>query len=74
MWKDIAMKLSELKVRRGRAYSRRVCIYRLMGLLKRPKVLRPGKSVSREMMKEEADEEECAKITTRFWYRIAFQI
>ncbi len=32
-----------------------------------PKVLSPGKRVRREMMNEEAEEEECAKITTRFW-------
>ena len=74
MWKDMAMKLSELKVRRGRAYSRRDCMYLLIGLLKMPKVLRPGKSVNSDRMKELADELECAKMTTLFWYRIAFQI
>lgn len=60
------MKLSELKVRRGRAYSLRLCMYRLIGLLKMPKVLNPGKRVSSEIMNELADELECAKITTLF--------
>jgi hypothetical protein len=31
-----------------------------------PKVLRPGKRVKREMIKELAEELECAKITTLF--------
>lgn len=66
MWKDIAMKLSELKVRNGKAYSLRDCMYLLMGLLKIPKVLSPGKSVKSDRMKELADELECAKMTTRF--------
>ena len=74
MWNDIAMKLSELKVRRGSAYSLRVCMYRLIGLLKRPNVLRPGNRVSSDMMNEDADDEECAKITTLLWYSTAFQI
>ena len=50
------MKLSLLKVLRGKAYSLKDCIYLLIGLEKSPKVLKPGKSVSNEMMKEEADE------------------
>ena len=66
MWKDIAMKLSELKVRNGKAYSLRDCMYLLMGLLKIPKVLSPGKRVNSDNMKELADELECAKMTTRF--------
>lgn len=62
----MAMKLSELKVRSGSAYSLRDCMYRLIGLLKMPKVLSPGKRVRRDRMKELAEELECAKITTRF--------
>lgn len=61
------MKLSEEKVLRGKAYSLKVCMYRLIGLLKRPKALSPGKRVKSEMMNDEADDDECAKITTRFW-------
>lgn len=67
MWKDIAMKLSLLKVLKGREYSRRDCIYLLIGFEKIPKALRPGKRVMREMMKELAEELECAKMTTLFW-------
>jgi hypothetical protein len=37
-------------------------------------VLRPGKRVRREIMKELADELECANITTLFWYKTAFHI
>lgn len=61
------MKLSELKVRKGKAYSLKVCMYLLMGLLKSPKVDSPGKRVRREMMNDDAEEEEWAKITTLFW-------
>ena len=61
------MKLSLLKVRNGRAYSLSDCIYLLIGLEKSPKVLSPGKRVSRLIMKELADELECAKMTTLFW-------
>ena len=67
MWKDMDMKLSELNILRGRASSRRDCMYLLMGLEKMPKVLSPGKRVRREMMKELADELECPNITTLFW-------
>ena len=74
MWKDIAIKLSLLKVLRGREYYLKDCMYLLIGFENRPNVLNPGKSVRSEMMKELAEELECAKITTLFWYRIAFQI
>jgi len=74
IWKDIDIKLSELKVLRGRAYYLKDCIYLLIGLENNPKVLRPGKRVRREIMKELADELECANITTLFWYKTAFQI
>ena len=60
------MKLSLLKVLRGKAYSLKDCMYLLIGLEKSPKVLKPGKRVSSEMIKEEADELECAKMTTLF--------
>lgn len=60
------MKLSELKVRNGKAYSLRDCMYLLIGLLKIPKVLNPGKSVNSDNIKELADELECAKMTTLF--------
>lgn len=56
MWKDIAMKLSLLKVLRGSAYYLRLCMYLLIGFENNPKVLRPGKSVRREIMNELADE------------------
>jgi hypothetical protein len=56
MWKDIAMKLSVLKVRRGRAYYLNDCIYLLIGLEKIPKVLSPGKSVSSDIINELAEE------------------
>lgn len=62
----MAMKLSLLKVLRGRAYSLKDCIYLLIGFEKTPKVLRPGKRVSKEIMKELAEELECAKMTTLF--------
>lgn len=67
MWKDIAMKLSLLKVRRGREYSRSDCMYLLIGLEKIPNALSPGKRVRRDMMNELAEELECANITTLFW-------
>jgi hypothetical protein len=67
MWKDIDMKLSLLKVLRGNAYYLSDCMYLLTGLENRPKVLRPGKRVSRDMMKELAEELEWAKTTTLFW-------
>jgi hypothetical protein len=38
----------------------------LIGFENSPKVLRPGKRVRREIMKELADELECANITTLF--------
>ena len=60
------MKLSLLKVRKGRAYYLRDCIYLLIGFENRPNVLSPGKRVKREMMKELADELEWANITTLF--------
>lgn len=66
MWKDIAMKLSELKVRNGNAYSLRDCMYLLIGLLKIPKVLNPGKRVNSDSINELAEELECAKMTTLF--------
>ena len=68
------IKLSLLKVLKGRAYYLRDCMYLLIGLEKRPKVLNPGKSVNSEIMKELADELECATITTLFCYRTAFHI
>jgi len=52
----MAMKLSELKVRNGRAYSLKDCIYLLIGFENIPKVLNPGKRVSNDMMNELADE------------------
>jgi len=61
------MKLSELKVLKGKAYYLRACMYRLIGLEYTPNVLSPGNRVRRDRMKELADEEEWAKITTRFW-------
>jgi len=61
------MKLSLLKVLSGSAYSLRDCMYLLIGLEKSPKVLNPGNKVSKEMMKELADELEGAKMTTLFW-------
>ena len=41
-------------------------MYLLIGLEKSPNVLNPGKRVSRDMMKELADELECANMTTLF--------
>jgi hypothetical protein len=55
-----------LKVLRGKAYYLKDCIYLLIGLENTPKVLNPGKSVSKDIIKELADELECAKITTLF--------
>lgn len=60
------MKLSELKVRNGKAYSLRDCMYLLIGLLKIPKVLNPGKRVNSDSINELAEELECAKMTTLF--------
>ena len=74
MWKDIAIKLSLLKVLKGKAYSLKDCIYLLIGLENNPKVLNPGNSINSEIINELAEELECAKITTRFWYNTAFQI
>ena len=62
----MAMKLSLLKVLRGSAYSLKDCMYLLIGFEKSPKLLNPGKRVSKDIMKELADELECAKITTLF--------
>jgi hypothetical protein len=61
------MKLSALKVLRGSAYSLKDCIYLLIGFENIPNVLNPGNSVSNETMKELADEQELAKMTTLFW-------
>ena len=62
----MAMKLSLLNVLRGNAYYLKDCIYLLIGLEKSPKLLSPGKRVNKDIMKELADELECAKITTLF--------
>jgi hypothetical protein len=60
------MKLSVLKVLRGRAYYLKYCIYLLIGFEYIPKVFNPGNNVSNETIKELADEQELAKTTTRF--------
>lgn len=60
------MKLSLLKVLKGREYYLKACIYLLMGLEKMPKALNPGNRVSKETINELAEELECAKITTLF--------
>ncbi len=49
-------------------------MYLLTGFEYTPKVLKPGKRVSKEIINELADELEWAKITTLFWYKTAFQI
>ena len=60
------MKLSLLKVLKGKAYYLKDCIYLLIGFENKPKLLSPGKRVRREMINELADELECANITTLF--------
>lgn len=60
------MKLSVLKVLKGKPYYLSACIYLLIGLEYMPKVLKPGKRVRSEMIKELAEELECAKMTTLF--------
>lgn len=60
------MKLSVLKVLRGREYSLKDCMYLLMGLEKMPKELSPGKRVRSDIINELADELEWANITTLF--------
>lgn len=60
------IKFSLLKVLNGREYSRRDCMYLLIGLENIPNALSPGKRVRRDMINELADELEWAKITTLF--------
>lgn len=42
-----------------------------MGLLDIPNVLIPGKRVKTDRINELLEDEECEKITTLFWYKIA---
>lgn len=68
------MKFQDENILNGKSYSRKACIYRLIGFENIPKVLIPGKSDRRDNIKELAEEDECAKITTLLWYKTAFQI
>lgn len=58
MWKDMIKGFFLLNRCKGSANSLSILLYRLIGLFSIPKVIIPGKRVSKERMKELLEDEE----------------
>lgn len=74
IWNDIDIKLSFENNFNGNEYYLKPCMYLLISLEYIPNVHNPGNNVNKLNINELALDDECAKTTTLFWYKIAFQI